>query len=106
MMLYKLQKLAIYDQFGRLLLGSEEVAREVIEYVIFENHVASVDGRWRILDKIYPKWSKPKEGVVRTFQVKADDEEHRTTEPVDLELTQTSDTAISDSDEKPKNFRT
>ncbi|CAJ0937523.1 unnamed protein product, partial [Mesorhabditis belari] len=45
------QKLALYDRFGKLILGSETQPREVVEYVVFENHIAVVDGTWRLHDK-------------------------------------------------------
>ncbi|CAB3402288.1 unnamed protein product [Caenorhabditis bovis] len=56
------QKLAIYDRFGRLILGSEEEPKDVVEYVVFENHIAVVDGEWRLHGKIYPRWIEPKQG--------------------------------------------
>ncbi|KHN80297.1 putative 39S ribosomal protein L45, mitochondrial [Toxocara canis] len=55
------QKLAIYDRFGRLILGSEAEPKSVVEYVVFENHIASLDGAWRLHDKVYPRWIKPKQ---------------------------------------------
>ncbi|KJH48330.1 Tim44-like domain protein [Dictyocaulus viviparus] len=61
------QKLAIYDRFGHLLLGSETEPREVVEYVVFENHIAVIDGTWRLHDKVYPKWVAPKQGVLTTY---------------------------------------
>ncbi|ETN72985.1 hypothetical protein NECAME_18572 [Necator americanus] len=61
------QKLAVYDRFGHLILGSETDPREVIEYVVFENHIAVVDGSWRLHDKVYPKWVQPKQGVDITY---------------------------------------
>ncbi|KIH50909.1 Tim44-like domain protein, partial [Ancylostoma duodenale] len=45
------QKLAVYDRFGHLILGSEVEPREVVEYVVFENHIAVIDGTWRLHDK-------------------------------------------------------
>lgn len=55
------QKLALYDKFGHLILGSEDEARRVLEYVVFENHIASIEGLWRLHDKVYPEWIKPKD---------------------------------------------
>jgi len=43
----------MYDRFGHLLLGSEDENREIVEYVVFENHVASADGCWRLHDKVW-----------------------------------------------------
>jgi len=39
--------MALYDKDGHLLLGSEDDPREVLEYVVFENHISSADGKWR-----------------------------------------------------------
>jgi len=63
--MHSTQKLAIYDRFGRLLLGSEEEPRFCLEYVVFENHIASLDGDWRFHDKVYPKWLDSKQPVNR-----------------------------------------
>ncbi|CAI4232481.1 unnamed protein product [Auanema sp. JU1783] len=63
------QKLAIYDRFGHLILGSETEPRDVVEYVVFENHIAVVDGVWRLHDKVYPKWSQPKQGAHLTKEL-------------------------------------
>uniref|UniRef100_A0A0K0F7Q5 Large ribosomal subunit protein mL45 n=1 Tax=Strongyloides venezuelensis TaxID=75913 RepID=A0A0K0F7Q5_STRVS len=48
------QKIAVFDRFGNLILGSKDKVKEVEEYVVFENHVASKYGRWRLHDKIEP----------------------------------------------------
>ncbi|VDK52187.1 unnamed protein product [Anisakis simplex] len=59
--MHSLQKLAIYDRFGHLLVGSEAEPKKVVEYVVFENHIASLDGAWRLHDKVYPRWIEPKQ---------------------------------------------
>lgn len=69
------QKLAIYDRFGKLILGSESQPREVVEYVVFENHIAVVDGKWRLHDKVYPRWIKPKQPVLNTSLLQDTSEE-------------------------------
>lgn len=61
------QILAIYDRFGRLIHGSEILAKDVLEYVVFEKHIANEYGRWRIHGKIIPDWLPPKEPSRRTF---------------------------------------
>ncbi|CAI2349619.1 unnamed protein product [Caenorhabditis sp. 36 PRJEB53466] len=61
------QKLALYDRFGALLLGSENEPKDVVEYVVFENHIAVVDGEWRLHGKIYPRWIEPKQGMRGTM---------------------------------------
>ncbi|KAF5299104.1 hypothetical protein FQR65_LT09462 [Abscondita terminalis] len=55
------QVLAVYDRFGRLLQGSEIIAKDVLEYVVFEKHIANEYGIWRIHDKIIPDWLPPRE---------------------------------------------
>uniref|UniRef100_A0A1I7XS43 26S proteasome complex subunit dss-1 n=1 Tax=Heterorhabditis bacteriophora TaxID=37862 RepID=A0A1I7XS43_HETBA len=80
------QKLAVYDRFGHLLLGSETEPREVVEYVVFENHIAVVDGTWRLHDKVYPRWSQPKEGAHITHSLGNVLEDSRPSEAEDLPL--------------------
>lgn len=63
------QKLAIYDRFGRLMHGSETLPKDVLEYVVFEKHLANKYGRWRVHDKIIPDWMPPREPLKRTFAV-------------------------------------
>lgn len=55
------QQLAVYDRFGRLLHGSEILAKDVLEYIVFEKHLSNLYGTWRIHDKIIPDWTPPKE---------------------------------------------
>uniref|UniRef100_A0A915DVK0 Large ribosomal subunit protein mL45 n=1 Tax=Ditylenchus dipsaci TaxID=166011 RepID=A0A915DVK0_9BILA len=77
------QKLAIYDRFGHLLLGSETEVKSCVEYVVFENHIASVDGKWRFHDKVYPHWLKPKQSILRTDLL---DTDRPVLEPVPLKV--------------------
>lgn len=63
------QKLAVYDRFGRLMHGSEVVAKDVLEYVIFENNISDQYGVWRPHAKIIPDWMPPKEPTVITYRV-------------------------------------
>lgn len=53
------QTLAVYDRFGRLIGGSENVVKDVLEYVIFENYLTNQYGCWRIHGKIIPDWISP-----------------------------------------------
>ena len=55
------QQLAVYDRFGRLLHGSEILAKDVLEYIVFEKHLSNMYGTWRIHDKIIPDWTPPKD---------------------------------------------
>ncbi|KAK7081154.1 39S ribosomal protein L45, mitochondrial [Halocaridina rubra] len=67
--LHTQQTLAVYDRFGRLIHGSEVVARDVLEYVVFEKHVANTYGMWRIHDKIIPDWMPPRQPIRKTYRV-------------------------------------
>lgn len=62
------QLLAIYDRFGRLMHGSEILAKDVLEYVVFEKHLANEYGQWRLHDKIIPDWLPPREPSERTYR--------------------------------------
>jgi len=67
------QSLAIYDRFGRLIHGSEDVVKDVLEYCVFEKHLSNVYGVWRLHTKIIPDWLPPSEDGGRlTFKVEKD----------------------------------
>ncbi|KAF4522754.1 hypothetical protein B566_EDAN009299 [Ephemera danica] len=68
--LHTQQSLCIWDRFGRLQFGSEDAVRDVLEYVVFEKHIANQYGRWRLHDKILPEWLPVKEPSSRTFIAK------------------------------------
>nr|SVE84505.1 EOG090X0DDP [Daphnia pulex] len=61
------QTLAVYDRFGRLIYGNEVVAKDVLEYVVFEKHLANVYGLWRIHEKIIPDWMPEREAGKKTY---------------------------------------
>lgn len=61
------QTLAIYDRFGRLMHGSEILAKDVLEYIVFEKHLSNEYGTWRLHDKIIPDWAPPRDPSRRTF---------------------------------------
>jgi large subunit ribosomal protein L45 len=61
------QTLAVYDRFGRLMYGSEVVAKDVVEYIVFEKHIADIYGLWRIHEKIIPDWMPPREPGKKTY---------------------------------------
>lgn len=63
------QTLAIYDRFGRLIHGSEVVAKDVLEYVVFEKHLARTTGSWRIHGKIVPEWLHNAKPAARITEV-------------------------------------
>ena len=54
----------MYDRFGRLMHGSEVVGKDVLEYVVFEKHIANTYGTWRIHDKIVPSKTVHAAGVI------------------------------------------
>lgn len=62
------QMLAIYDRFGRLMHGSEILAKDVLEYVVFEKHISNEYGKWRLHDKIIPDWLPPKQPALITYK--------------------------------------
>lgn len=62
------QLLAIYDRFGRLMHGSEILAKDVLEYVVFEKHISNEYGKWRLHDKIIPDWLPPKQPAPITYK--------------------------------------
>lgn len=88
------QSLAIYDRFGRLMYGSEIIAKDVLEYVVFEKHLSNEYGIWRIHDKIVPDWVAPREPSRKTFvQVREKPKElelaeKQPTDKVDVTVTQ------------------
>ncbi|XP_028675218.1 39S ribosomal protein L45, mitochondrial [Erpetoichthys calabaricus] len=63
------QTLAIYDRFGRLMYGSEDLPKDVLEYVVFERHLVSPYSRWRMHGKIVPAWAPPKDPIIKTIMI-------------------------------------
>ncbi|CAL8351284.1 unnamed protein product [Boreogadus saida] len=61
--------LALYDRFGRLLLGSEDEPKDVLEYLVMERHVVNPYGRWRLHGKIVPAWAPPKDPIMKTVLI-------------------------------------
>lgn len=49
------------------MYGSEVVAKDVLEYVVFEKHLANQYGAWRIHEKIIPDWMPPRDSGLRTY---------------------------------------
>lgn len=70
-LLLVLQTLAIYDRFGRLMLGSEEQPKDVLEYVVIERHLVNPYGRWRLHGKIVPSWAPAKDPVIKVTRYSA-----------------------------------
>ncbi|XP_061626246.1 39S ribosomal protein L45, mitochondrial isoform X2 [Phyllopteryx taeniolatus] len=63
------QTLAIYDRFGRLMLGSEEQPKDVLEYLVMERHLVNPYGRWRLHGKIVPSWAPAKDPIIKTVMI-------------------------------------
>ncbi|XP_045669734.1 39S ribosomal protein L45, mitochondrial isoform X2 [Ursus americanus] len=63
------QTLAIYDRFGRLMYGQEDVPKDVLEYVVFEKHLVNPYGSWRMHGKIIPPWAPPKQPILKTVMI-------------------------------------
>lgn len=63
------QVLAIYDRFGRLMHGSEILAKDVLEYVVFEKHMSNEYGEWRLHAKLIPDWMPPKDPAPITYRI-------------------------------------
>uniref|UniRef100_A0A8C7D0B4 Mitochondrial ribosomal protein L45 n=1 Tax=Oncorhynchus kisutch TaxID=8019 RepID=A0A8C7D0B4_ONCKI len=61
--------LAVYDRFGRLMMGSEEEPRDVLEYLVLERHLVNHYGMWRLHGKIEPAWAPVKEPIVKTVMI-------------------------------------
>lgn len=68
-LLSSLQTLAIYDRFGRLMYGQEDVPKDVLEYVVFEKHLTNPYGSWRMHGKIVPPWAPPKQPILKVRQL-------------------------------------
>ncbi|XP_023267209.1 39S ribosomal protein L45, mitochondrial [Seriola lalandi dorsalis] len=63
------QTLAVYDRFGRLMLGSEEQPKDVLEYLVIERHLVNPYGRWRLHGKIVPSWAPAKDPIIKTVMI-------------------------------------
>ncbi|XP_037944890.1 probable 39S ribosomal protein L45, mitochondrial [Teleopsis dalmanni] len=71
------QMLAIYDRFGRLIHGSEIIAKDVLEYIVFEKHISNEYGKWRLHDKIIPDWLPAQQVPLATYQIIEKFEDHQ-----------------------------
>ncbi|KAM9856725.1 large ribosomal subunit protein mL45 [Aulostomus maculatus] len=63
------QTLAIYDRFGRLMLGSKEQPKDVLEYLVLERHLNNPYGGWRLHGKIVPSWAPAKDPIIKTVRI-------------------------------------
>lgn len=55
--------------------GSETVAKDVLEYVVFEKHLSSLYGTWRLHHKIIPDWLPELEPSSRTYIMREDEKD-------------------------------
>ncbi|KAL6446370.1 hypothetical protein ACFW04_001152 [Cataglyphis niger] len=95
------QILAIYDRFGRLIQGSEILRKDVLEYIVFEKHLANEYGVWRIHGKIIPSWMTSTDIAEGTYVLK-DSKEKDDSEPTEPHPTEA--TLVDDSSkDMPKN---
>lgn len=62
------QSLAVYDRFGRLKHGSEILAKDVLEYIVFEKNISNMYGEWRMHEKIIPPWAPAKNPSPATYR--------------------------------------
>lgn len=96
------QQLAVYDRFGRLMHGSEIIAKDVLEYVVFEKHIANEYGVWRIHDKIIPDWLPPREPTQKTWTVSAEPPVEEAVETAAAVTSTEADTKVApETQEKP-----
>ena len=62
--------------------GSEKIVKDVLEFVVFENHVSEEYGRWRIHAKLIPDWIKESayasNAVYTTYRKPSEDVEEET----------------------------
>ncbi|XP_032688359.1 probable 39S ribosomal protein L45, mitochondrial [Odontomachus brunneus] len=92
------QILAIYNRFGRLMQGSEILRKDVLEYIVFEKHLANEYGTWRIHGKIIPSWMTPTDISEGTYILPKKKHDPVLTKPPPIEATlieNTSKDAIS-----------
>lgn len=78
--LHTQQTLAVYDRFGRLMHGSEDVVKDVLEYIVFEKHLTNAYGAWKIHAKIIPDWLPPRDTILKTYQQPGEEPEPQFTE--------------------------
>ena len=74
LMLCSLQTMAIYDRFGRLCFGSPTLAKDILEYVVFEKHLADEYGVWRLHAKIVSEDAPRRNHYLRTMPLPTETE--------------------------------
>lgn len=81
--------------------GSEILAKDVLEYVVFEKHVANEYGTWRVHDKIIPDWIPPREPSAKTYKLKPDIEKEPKKDSVSRSVVEEEDTSVNPEQPKP-----
>jgi len=84
--------LAIYDRFGRLMQGSEILRKDVLEYIVFERHIANEYGTWRLHDKIVPSWINATDIAESTYVLPKEKPDPIPTKSAPMETTLVEDT--------------
>ena len=51
------------------MYGDPDLAKSVVEYVIFEKWISDTYGRWRIHGKVIPDWMGPRDSLIKTYRV-------------------------------------
>lgn len=67
--------------------GSEILRKDVLEYVVFEKHLANEYGCWRIHGKIIPTWMSPTNVVESTYVLPKEKPTPKATDPAAVEST-------------------
>lgn len=76
--------------------------KDVLEYIVFEKHVANEYGVWRIHGKIIPSWMTPTDIAEGTYILpKEEQEDPVPTEPLPVEATLKEDTPKDVTNEQP-----
>ena len=83
------------------MYGSEIVAKDVLEYVVFEKYIANIYGIWRIHDKIIPTWMPPRQSSIITYRVEEEEEKSKSKEEEEEKKL-----SLIDLDDKDKTVKT
>lgn len=77
------------------MYGDPVIPKDVLEYVVFEKHIANEYGIWRIHGKVVPDWMPEREPIRRTYR-------HKEFEPLpELEETEENQ-VVEKSDKSPE----
>lgn len=65
--------------------GSEILAKDVLEYIVFEKHLSNEYGLWRLHEKIVPEWMPPKEPVMKTYRLVTEETSQESSETKEVQ---------------------